>query len=71
VPFTEIFGCVQTPPSLIPRPAQAPLARTIHQVQNESAKRHDYKHAGEEHQCREHLLHEINLQSNECHKADP
>jgi hypothetical protein len=77
-PFTEIFDCCpatarqsgdQT--SMLPCPTQAPLACTVHQIQDEGSYGQDQEDARKQHQGRQHLLDKIHLQTNKGHEPEP
>jgi hypothetical protein len=58
-------------PDMLSRPYYAPLTGLIHQVYDERYKRQDDEYSSEQKQCREHLLHEIDLQRKEGCKRYP
>jgi len=69
--FTDLFGCLQAAACLMPRPAQTPLASTIQKIQDQCAEREDDENACEQHECRQHFLNKIDLQSDKNYYPDP
>jgi hypothetical protein len=76
--FTEIFNCRpatarQSPDrtSLLPGPTQTPLACAINKIQGKSNNGQDHEYSSKQHQGRQHLLDEIDLQGDKRREPEP
>ena len=55
----------------MPRPAQTPLAGTIHKIQYQCNDGAENKYASKKYECCQHFLDKVDLQSEKRRKPDP